>query len=60
MHIYQISNTYKCICISNTVISPNFVMKKFCGKAHIPRCFRRIARNSAEIVPLQKDSTPKN
>ena len=43
------SNTEK-----NTVISPNLLVWKFCGKAQIPHSFRRIA------VPFDKIPTPKN
>ena len=35
----------------NTVISPNFLVCKFCGKAQFLHSFGRIARNYAETVP---------
>ena len=41
---------------SNVVISPNFLVWRFCGKAQ----FLRIARNYAETVPFRKISTPGN
>ena len=42
----------------NTVISPNFMVWKFCGKAQFPHSFGRIARNYAETVLFHKISTP--
>ena len=42
----------------NTVISPNFLVWKFCGKAQFPHCFRRIARNYTETVTFHKISKP--
>ena len=50
-----LSNTAK-----NIVISPDFLVWKFCGKAQFPYSFGRIARNCAETVPLRKISTPGN
>ena len=44
----------------NTVISPNFLVWKFCGKAQFPNSFGRIARNYAETVPFHKISIPGN
>ena len=44
----------------NSVISPNFLVWKFCGKAQFPHSLGRIARNSAESVPFHKISTPEN
>ena len=43
-----------------TVISPDFVMWKFCGKAQLPHSFGRITRNYVETVPFHKISTPGN
>ena len=40
----------------NTVISPDFLVWKFCGKAQFPH----IARNYAETVPFHKIFTPGN
>ena len=53
------------ICISsitaqNTVISPNLMVWKFCGKARFPQSFGRFAGNSVETVRFQKISTPRN
>ena len=44
----------------NTVISPDFLVSKFCGKAQFPHCFGRIARNYAETVPFHKIFKPGN
>ena len=40
----------------NTVISPNFLVWKFCGKAQFSHSFGRIARNFVEThdSPLQR------
>ena len=43
-----------------TVISPNFLVWKFCGKAQFPRSFGRFARNFAETLSFRKISTPGN
>ena len=42
-----------------TVISPNFLVWKVCGKAQF-RITMRIARNYAETVPFHKISIPEN
>ena len=34
----------------NTVISPNFLVWKFCGKAQFPHSFGRVTRNYGETV----------
>ena len=44
----------------NPVISANFLVWKFCGKAKFPHSFGRIARNYAETTPFHKISTPEN
>ena len=44
----------------NTVISHNFLVCKFCGKAELPYSFGQIAGNYTEIVPFHKISTPGN
>ena len=44
----------------NTVISPDSLVWKFCGKGQFPHSFGRIARNYAETVPFPKISTPGN
>ena len=38
----------------NIVISPNFLVWKFCGKTEFPHSFGRIARTYAETVPFHK------
>ena len=53
--LFSVSNTVK-----NIVISPNFLMWKFCEKKQFPHSFGRFARNSAETVPFLKISTPGN
>ena len=40
----------------NTVISPNFLVWTFCGKAQFPHSFRRFSQNYAETVPFHKVS----
>ena len=44
----------RCLTASNPVISPNFMVWKFCGKAQFPHSFGRFARNYAETVPFHK------
>ena len=44
--------------VKNTVISPNFLVWRFCGKAQFPHSFERIAQNYAETVPFYKIPTP--
>ena len=44
----------------NTVISPNFLVQKFCREAQFPHSFWRIAQNYAETVSFHKISTPGN
>ena len=44
----------------NIVISPNFLVWKFCGKEQFPHSFGRFARNYTETVPFHKISTPRN
>ena len=46
--------------MKNTVISHNFLVWKFCGKAQFPQSFARIARNYAETVPFHKIYAPRN
>ena len=48
------------ITTKNTVITPNFIVWKFCGKAQFPHSFGRFARNYAETMPFHKISTPGN
>ena len=53
VHVFTQNNvTYSA---KNTVISPNFLVWKFCGKAQF-----LLARNYAETVPFHKISTPGN
>ena len=44
----------------NTVISPDILVWKFCGKTQFPQSLVRIAQNYAEIVPFHKIFTPGN
>ena len=53
-HIIQIFIYTAVYTTKNTVILPNFVVWKFCGKAQFPHSFGRIVRNYAETVPFQK------
>ena len=48
------------ITAKNTVISPDFLVWKFCGKAQFPHSFGRFAQNYAETVPFRKIFTPGN
>ena len=41
----------------NVVISPNFLVWKFCRKAQFGHNFEQITRNNAEIVPFRNTST---
>ena len=49
------SNTEK-----NPVISPNFLVWKFCGKSQFPHSFGRFARNYGRTVPFHKIPIPGN
>ena len=46
--------------MKNTVISPNFLEWKFCGKAQFPHSMRKPCENYAETVPFQKIFTQEN
>ena len=48
------------ITVKNTLISPYFVLWKFCGKAPFPHSFGRFARNYVETVPFHKISITRN
>ena len=48
------------LTVKSTVIPPNFLVWKFCGKAQFPHSFGQIARNYAESVPFHKISIPGN
>ena len=37
------------VTVKKPVISPNFLVRKFCGKSQFPHSFRRIARNYADV-----------
>ena len=59
--LFRITSTSRELSLAkNTVISPNFLMWKFCGKAKFPHGFEQIARNYAATVPFHKISTPGN
>ena len=49
-----------CLIAKNTIISPDFLVRKFWGKAQFPHSFGRIARNYAETVPFHKISKLRN
>ena len=44
----------------NIVISPDFLVWKFCGNAQFPHSFGQIASNYAETDIFRKISTPGN
>ena len=44
----------------NSLVSPNFQVWKFCGKAQFPHSFGRNAQNYAKTLPFHKTSTPRN
>ena len=44
----------------NTVILPNFLVWKFCGKGQFLHSFGRFAQNYAKTVSFHKMSTPGN
>ena len=43
--------------LKNTVISPNFLVWRFCRKEQFPHSFGRLARDYGETVPFHKIST---
>ena len=43
-----------------TVILPNFLGWKFCGKGQFPHSFGRITRYYTETVPFHEIFTPEN
>ena len=47
-----------CVAAKKPVISPNFLVWKFCGKAQFPHNFGRFARNHAETAPFHIICTP--
>ena len=48
------------ILATNTEISPNFLVWKFCGNAQLPQSFGGIARNAGEATHFHKISTQGN
>ena len=44
----------------NTLISPNILVWKFCGKVQFPHSSGWFAENYAETAPFHKISTPGN
>ena len=42
------------ITVKNAVISPDFMVRKFCGKVQFPHSFRQITQNYARTVPFHK------
>ena len=62
--LLTLQQSHQCFKISrhshceNSVISPNFLVWKFCGKAHFPHSFGLFARNYEETVFFHKISTP--
>ena len=42
------------ITAKNTIVSPDYVVWKFCGKTQFPHSFGRFALNYAEAVPFRK------
>ena len=53
IHLYIVTT-------KNTLITPNFLVWKFCGKGQFKHSVGRIARNYVETVPFHKVSTPGN
>ena len=41
----------------NTLISPNFLMWKFCGKTQLPQSFTQYTRNTTKTARFDKIST---
>ena len=55
--IFSYQETYTA---KNTVILPDFLVRKFCGKVQFLHSLRRISQNYAETVPLLCLCTPGN
>ena len=53
-HVTGLFASVLSITTKSTVISPDFPVWEFCGKAQFPPIFGRIARNYAETVPFRK------
>ena len=54
------NNTMTLDTATKPVISPNFLVWKFCGKAQFPYSFEQFARNYTVTVPFHKICTPGN
>ena len=48
------------VTAKNSVISPNFLVCKFCVKTNFPHSFGQIAEKNAETVTFHKISAPGN
>ena len=48
------------VTAKTTIISPNFLVWKFFGKAQFTHSLGRIAQNYVETAPFHKISTPGN
>ena len=59
-NIYEAGDFCENSIAKNTVISPNFLAWKVCGKAQFPHSFRWIAQNFTETEHFHKISTPEN
>ena len=59
--IWYVNNTWNIDSMKtiarNTITSPNFLVRKFWGKAQFPHSFGRFTQNYAETVPFHKIST---
>ena len=64
--VFVVSATLSVMCFlvvdtaENSVISPNFLVCKLCGKTQFPHSFGRFTQSYAETVPFHKISTPGN
>ena len=64
--VFEVSATLSVMCFlvvdtaENSVISPNFLVCKLCGKTQFPHSFGRFTQSYAETVPFHKISTPGN
>ena len=56
--LFMKSRTFITDTAKNNVISPDFLVWKFCGKAQFSHSFGRFARYYAETMPFRKISTP--
>ena len=53
-------NNCKMFTTKNTVISPDFLVFKFCGKAQFPYRFGRIVRNYTDLLRIIKTKPVEN